>query len=107
MMPEGPGRGLPFEPWPAEDAEEVRKNIARMRKHMRAPDKQEETPRLDRIIELLEKQVELLQYLVAADAMASEQNARVLDLLSGSDEKGAIDAFMSQRLMGGEGGRRR
>lgn len=70
-----------------------------------------EEPRLDRIIELLEKQVELLQQLLAADIIATDQNTRVLDLLSGDEQKGAIDAFMSQRLMGGpgptEGGRRR
>lgn len=63
--------------------------------------------KLDKLIELQEKQVELLQALVAADIMATEQNGRVLDLLSGSETEGAMDAFLSQRLMGGEGGRRR
>lgn len=55
-----------------------------------------------RIIELLEKQNEMLEALIVAEAMNQQMSESMMQALVGQTGSG-VDAYMNQRLLGGEG----
>lgn len=54
-----------------------------------------------RIIELLEKQNEMLEFLVAAEYQNAQATEGLMKAFEGKSQERATDAFYNQRLLGG------
>ncbi len=63
--------------------------------------------KLDRIIELLEQQTELLQGIAAAEISSAQANESLMSSLLGATKPGQFDSYFEQRLEGGAGNARR
>jgi hypothetical protein len=57
--------------------------------------------KLLRIIELLEKQNELLEFIVAAEMTNAQATEAMMKAFEGKPQEKATDAFYNQRLFGG------